>query len=59
MPRTRSALPTRSNGPDPAGCAAAYTSDWYGVCHTCIVWTRVGSSDVARNITIVPSSNSE
>ena len=59
MPRTRSALPIRSSGPVPTGCAAAYASDTYGVCHTCIGCTRVGSSDVARNTTSVPSSNSE
>ena len=56
IPRTRSALPTRSNGPVPVGWRAAYVSDWNGVRHTCKGCTRVGSSSKARNTTMVPSS---
>ena len=59
MPRTRSALPTRSSGPVPTGCAAANVSEAYGVCQICIGWIRLGSSVSWRKAISVPSSNSE
>jgi hypothetical protein len=58
MPRTRSALPIRSSGPVPVGCAAAYASDMYGLAHTCTGCTRPGSPAFSRSTTSVPSSNS-
>ncbi len=55
-PLTSSPFPIRSSGPVPTGVADSTAN---GVSHTCIGCTRDGSSEVARNTTSVPSSNSE
>src|SRR5215207_1744897 len=55
IPRTRSALPTLARYEPSVGAEAAYSAVVNGVCHTCIGWIRVGSCDIARKTTILPS----
>ncbi len=60
MPRTRSGLPTFARNDPVTGAVAANSAEVKGVRHTCMGWTRVGSSSgLARNTMSVPSSKRE
>ncbi len=54
--RTSSTLPMRPSCVVLGGRLAANSSDTNGVFHTCMWWTRVGSSFSAWNSTMRPSA---